>query len=138
MKKFKKIVAVLLAVATVAVIGSGMIAQAQEREKDYFDGFKVTYSSLGTERYTKSLTKLVTNRNAVVNLEKDNTSNWIMATVRNSDNASRGSVYIKEGTRKTFACSGTRNYKYKLGLKKTNSSGGTTAYLYGSWSPDAY
>jgi len=134
MKKFKKIVAVLLAVA---VIGSGALVTAQAREIGELNGFKVTYSSLGTERYTSYCIKAVTNRSAVVNLEKDNTSNWITATVRNSDNASRGSVVIKEGTRKTFACSGTKNYQYKLGLKKTYSSGSTT-YLYGSWSPDSY
>jgi len=44
MKKFKKLAVVLSALA---VIGSATVMTAQARDYGYFEGFKVTYSSLG-------------------------------------------------------------------------------------------
>lgn len=80
--------------------------------------------------------KAADNRDAVVNLKDDSGSAWVTCTVRNTDNAYRGSTELQRGTRKQFACTGKAYYDYKLGVRKKNNTGGGKVTINGSWSPD--
>jgi len=80
--------------------------------------------------------KTISNGDVVVKLAKDSGDAWITATLRNSDRDVRGTVDLQCGIRKEFASTGQAWYYYRLGLKKTNSTGGTSVVLNGSWSPD--
>lgn len=128
----KRIIATVLAIATISSIGA---IGASARQVGQFDNFTVTYS--GNEKFTSYLTKAVTGRKGVVNLENDSGSAWITATMRNSDGAYRGGVNLQRGTRKTFATTNAQaGYMYRLGLRKTNNTGGGSVTIKGSWSPD--
>ncbi|WP_314208181.1 hypothetical protein [Vagococcus salmoninarum] len=118
-----------------AVFFSSEVAFA--RQIGYFTNFKVDYSSTGQESLTGSRTKAVTNRRGAINLSDDTGSAWITATMRNSNGAYRGRTDVQRGKRATFATPGAEaTYNYRLGLKKTNNTGGGTVRITGSWSPD--
>lgn len=99
-----------------------------------FSNFTVTYS--GAEKFTAYRTKCHTNRAGAVNLSNDTGAAWITANMKNSKGEFRGGTTLKRGTRKTFSSSGTENYKYRLGLRKTDNTGGGSVTIKGSWAPD--
>lgn len=119
------------------VLSGSMNSQA--RRIGYMNNFTVVYgTSVNDEKFTDDLPKAVSNRDAVVNLENDNGTAWVTVTVRNSNNASRGSTNLQRGTRKEFDCTGQAYYNYKLGVRKRYNTGGGKVTINGSWSPDAY
>lgn len=89
-----------------------------------------------SEKYTDYEPKAADDRDAVVNLQEDSGTAWVTCTVRNLDNAYRGSTDLQRGTRKQFACTGKAYYYYKLGVRKKNNTGGGKVTINGSWSPD--
>lgn len=132
--KIKKILASVMAVATLSTAGA---ITASAREIGEFEDFTVTYS--GNEKFTSYLTKAVTDRDGVVNLSNDTGSAWITATMKNSNGVYRGGVTLQRGTRETFATlNALAGYLYRLGLRKTNNTGGGSVTITGSWSPDEY
>lgn len=55
--------------------------------------------------------------------------------MKNSNGVYRGGTTLQRGTRKTFSAVNAKvNYKYKLGLRKTNNTGGGIVTIKGSWS----
>lgn len=55
--------------------------------------------------------------------------------MKNSDGAFRGGTNVQRGKRKTFETVNAKvDYKYKLGLRKTNNTGGGKVTIKGSWS----
>lgn len=55
--------------------------------------------------------------------------------MKNSDNVYRGGTTVQRGKRATFtAVNAQVGYKYKLGLRKTNNTGGGKVTIKGSWS----
>lgn len=56
--------------------------------------------------------------------------------MKNSDGVYRGGCTVQRGKRAVFANTGSAGYAYKLGLKKTNNTGGGSVTIKGSWSPD--
>lgn len=120
----------------VCIISLGMLSYVGEvthaQEVRTFSGFKVTYS--GGEKFAPySLRK--SNTKAVVNLSNDTGTAWITATMKNSDGAFRGRTKVQRGKRKTFETVNAKvDYKYKLGLRKTNNTGGGKVTIKGSWS----
>ncbi len=52
------------------------------------------------------------------------------------DGASRGVVNVQRGKRQEFETTAKIGYIYRLGLKKTNNTGGGSVSIKGSWSPD--
>jgi len=97
-----------------------------------FTNFSVSYS--GAERYAPFSTRQ-SNTNAVVNLSNDTGTAWITANMKNSEGAYRGGTTLQRGTRKTFsAVNAQTGYQYKLGLSKTNNTGGGTVTIKGTWS----
>ncbi|HEX6593990.1 MAG TPA: hypothetical protein VF095_05310 [Bacillota bacterium] len=124
-----KSIAVLLMVIGLFVGASSTDA----RQVGQFSKFKLTYN--GGEKYTRYLTKSVTNRAGVLNLSNDTGSAWITGHMRNSNGKSRGSVQVQRGKRATFSNTGTANYLYRMGLSKTNPG---TVTIKGSWSPDTH
>ncbi|SDZ48387.1 hypothetical protein SAMN05421736_11449 [Evansella caseinilytica] len=130
MKRCKKITVLLLIILMVAGAGA-----TSAREIGSFSKFEVTYS--GPEKFTSYLVKEKTGRDGVVNLSNDTGSAWITATMRNSNGDYRGGVFLQRGTRETFeTTNAVANYKYRLGLRKTNNTGGGKVTIKGSWSPD--
>ncbi len=94
----------------------------------------MTYS--GGEKFTSYLFKETTSSQAVLNLSNDTGSAWITGQLRNSDGVSRGVVNVQRGKRETFSTSAQSGHKYRMGLKKTNNTGGGSVTIKGSWSPD--
>lgn len=130
----KRILATVLAMATISSAG---VVASSARQIGEFENFKVTYS--GNEKFTDYLTKAATGRDGVVNLSNDTGTAWITATMKNSDGVYRGGVTLQRGTRETFATTNAQGgYLYRLGLKKTNNTGGGSVTIKGSWSPDTY
>lgn len=119
---------------TMAFALASCIIPAQARSIGEFSNFKVTYS--GGERFTSYETKWKDEGNGVVNLKDDSGVAWITANMKNSDGVYRGGCTLQRGTRKVFETTGKAGYKYKLGLKKTNNTGGGSVVINGSWSPD--
>lgn len=107
---------------------------AYARNVGYFSNFTVTYS--GGEKFTDYVTKSNSGGKGVVNMNDDSGAAWITANMKNSDGQYRGGCTLQRGTRKTFTNSGKAYYKYKLGLSKTNNTGGGKVTIKGSWSPD--
>lgn len=107
---------------------------AGARQVGSFSNFTVTYS--GGEKFTSYLFKETTSSKAVLNLSNDTGSAWITGTVRNSEDGYRGDVTLQRGTRETFSTTAKSGYKYKMGLRKTNNTGGGSVTIKGSWSPD--
>ena len=99
-----------------------------------FSNFTVTYS--GGEKFTKAVSKYKDGGNGVVNMNNDSGAAWITANMKNSDGVYRGGCTLQRGTRKTFPNTGKAGYMYKLGLSKTNNTGGGRVTMNGSWSPD--
>lgn len=124
----------VVAISAFSIIVGGTLS-VQAREIGEFSSFKVTYK--GAEKFTGYLYKAVTNGNGVVNLSNDTGTAWITANMKNSDGVFRGGVNLQRCTRKEFSSTGTAGYKYRLGLKKTNNTGGDSVVIKGSWSPDA-
>ena len=88
---------------------------------------KLIIARLVKESLTGPRTKAVTNRRGAINLSDDTGSAWITATMRNSNGADRGRTNVQRGKRATFATPGAEaTYNYRLGLKKTNNTGGGT------------
>lgn len=132
--KVKNILITALAIATLTSAGTVSIYARQVGE---FENFKVTYK--GNEKFTNYLTKAVTGRKGVVNLSNDTGTAWITANMKNSNGAYRGGTTLQRGTRSTFNTPNAKaDYKYHLGLKKTNNTGGGSVTIKGSWSPDQY
>lgn len=128
----KKALVSVLVIATVSSVGA---INASARQIGEFKNFRVTYS--GSEKFTDYLTKAVTGRDGVVNLSDDTGTAWITANMKNSDGVYRGGVTLQRGTRATFATTNAEGgYMYRLGLKKTNNTGGGSVTITGSWSPD--
>ncbi|AOH55982.1 hypothetical protein ABE28_016590 [Peribacillus muralis] len=75
------------------------------------------------------------NTRGVVNLSNDSGSAWITATMKNSDGVYIGGTTVQRGKRATFSAVNCKvGYKYKLGLRKTNNTGGGKVTIKGSWS----
>lgn len=117
-----------------SLILGGLTIPASARQIGEFSNFTVTYS--GSEKYTGFLKKETTSTKAVINLSNDTGTAWITAQVRNSDGASRGVVNVQRGKRQEFETTAKNGYIYRLGLKKTNNTGGGSVTIKGSWSPD--
>ncbi|MBD8007619.1 hypothetical protein [Bacillus norwichensis] len=131
MRTLKKGKLLLVGVLSLGMLGyTGEETYAQEVKT--FTNFQVTYS--GAEKFTPySLRK--SNTKAVVNLKNDTGTAWITATMKNSEGAYRGGTNVQRGKRATFATKNAKvNYKYKLGLRKTNNTGGGKVTIKGSWS----
>lgn len=115
----------------------GNICTVLAREIGEFSNFTVKYS--GSEKYTSYVLKEATGRNGVVNLSNDTGTAWITANMRNADGAYRGGTQVQRGKRAEFVTSNAQgSYYYRLGLKKTNNTGGGQVTIKGSWSPDSY
>lgn len=126
--KLKKVVTVAaLGLTLLGTAGGDVLAQQVKS----FSGFTVTYS--GGEKFAPySLRE--DNTKAVVNLSNDTGTAWISANMRNSDNAFRGGTEVQRDTRKEFSTvNASVNYSYKLGLSKTNNTGGGEVTIKGSW-----
>ena len=121
----------LIGILTLGILGlSGEETSAQQVKT--FKNFTVTYS--GAEKFAPYSLRL-SNTKAVVNLENDTGTAWITATMKNSKGAYRGGTTLQRGKRKTFSAVNAKvNYKYKLGLRKTNNTGGGKVTIKGSWS----
>lgn len=105
--------------------------EANAQDPKEFKNFKVTYS--GGEKFAPYSVR-ESNTNAVVNLSNDTGTAWITATMKNSEGAYRGGTNVQRGKRTTFeAVNAQVNYKYRLGLKKTNNTGGGEVTIKGSW-----
>lgn len=131
--KIKKTLALVLTAATMMSCAS--ITASADRQIGNFSNFKVTYS--GAEKFTDYLLKYTTGSRGVVNLSDDTGTAWITATMKNSNGAYRGGVNLQRGTRATFeTTNAVAGYNYRLGLRKTNDTGGGTVTITGSWSPD--
>ncbi len=127
----------LVSVLAVGVISSASVITASARQIGEFSNFKVTYS--GNEKFTDYLLKFTTGLDGVVNLSDDTGTAWITANMKNSNGVYRGGVTLQRGTRATFATTNAQaGYEYRLGLKKTNNTGGGSVTICGSWSPDEY
>ncbi|WP_313538466.1 hypothetical protein [Enterococcus sp.] len=122
------------------VLGLVIIGTASEvnaRQIGEFSSFKVNYS--GSEKFTGYLTKATTGRNGVVNLSNDTGTAWITANMKNSEGAYRGGTTLQRGKRAEFKTSNAvAGYKYRMGMRKTNDTGGGSVTIKGSWSPDSY
>lgn len=108
------------------------------REIGEINNFTVYYETTEVgEKYTGWLKKDVSDKAAVINLEKTTANGkYVTVIMRNSKGERRGSTYLQVGTRKEFASTGTAGQKYRLGIRKTYNTDGLSATLYGSWSPD--
>lgn len=124
-----------IATAMALTLASGVVP-AEARSIGEFSDFTVKYSNSGAEKYTEYVSKFTNGGNAVVNLKNDTGSAWITANMRNSNGAFRGGCTVQRGKREKFANTGTAGYAYKLGLAKTNNTGGGKVTIKGSWSPD--
>lgn len=120
------------------IMSENAITMVQARQIEDFQSFVVCYRpSSNKEQYTGYLKKSKNGGKAVINLTDTNANGkTVIVTMRNDENAYRGRVKMKVGTRRTFATSGQKGYYYKLGIRKANNFKGTTAVLFGSWSPD--
>ena len=124
----KKIISFLA--LSVITLGLGNTAFATIGE---FSNFQVKYS--GTERFTSFETKEDTG-NGAVNLSNDTGTAWITANMRNSAGDHRGGAKLQRGTRVEFKTpKALPGYTYRLGLKKTNNTGGGVVTIKGSWKP---
>ncbi|MDR1567803.1 MAG: hypothetical protein LBS33_03915 [Streptococcaceae bacterium] len=57
--------------------------------------------------------------------------------MKNSEGAFRGGTEVQRGKRAEFATPNAQGgYYYRLGLRKTNNTGGGSVTIKGSWSPD--
>lgn len=133
MKRFFKRVSIVTAM-TLALTCN--IVPAEARSIGDINCFTVKYSNYGEEKYTPFVSKYTDGGNAVVNLKNDSGSAWITANMRNSNGAFRGGCNVQRGKREVFATTGKAGYAYKLGLAKTNNTGGGKVTINGSWSPD--
>ena len=124
------------AICLLCTLGVGMLSCGfgSAKKVDSFNEFQVTYS--GGERYTDYVEKDVTNRDGVVNLNRDSGSAWVTANMKDEEGNYYGGVTLQRGTRKTFASNGRKGQNYHLGIRKTNNTGGGTVKINGSWSPD--
>jgi len=132
-KSTKKIGLLLAMIVTVG----GITTPVSARGIGEFQNFKVTYS--GAEKYTGEVNKSVTGRKGAVNLSQDTGTAWITVNMRNRDLAFRGGTTVQRGKRATFATPNAQGgFWYKLGMKKTNNTGGGSVTIKGNWSPDEY
>lgn len=123
---------VLVVGMTLTVVVSTIPTYA--REIGTFQNFTVKYS--GGKKFTSFLSKSSNGGNGVVNLSNDTGTAWITAQMKNSEGAYRGGCTLQRGTRKVFSNTGKAGYVYRLGMRKTNNTGGGTVTIKGSWSPD--
>ncbi|MDR2833330.1 MAG: hypothetical protein LBV67_06425 [Streptococcaceae bacterium] len=129
----KKIAKVLL-LSSVLLVGATSVGA---RSIGTFSNFSVTYK--GGEKFTSYVTKATTGRAGAVNLSNDTGTAWISANMRNSEGAFRGGTNVQRGKRATFNTPNAQGgYWYRLGMRKTNNTGGGTVTIRGSWSPDSY
>ena len=123
----KILLAGILSLGTIAYVGEATHAQ----DVKTFSGFNVTYS--GAEKFAPYSVREADSK-AVVNLSNDTGTAWITATMKNSDGVYRGGTTVQRGKRATFnAVNAQVNYKYRLGLRKTNNTGGGNVTIKGSW-----
>ena len=122
--------------ATITLSLAGTVIPTYAKSVGKFSNFTVTYS--GGEKFTEPVSKWKNGGNGVVNLSNDTGTAWITANMKNSDGVYRGGCTLQRGTRKVFPNTGLANYKYKLGLSKTNDTGGGSVTIKGTWSPDEY
>lgn len=127
----------LVGALSLGILGSaGNTVSADEistfaNDAQKFTNFNVTYS--GAEKFAPYSVKKDAS-NAVVNLASDTGTAWITATMKNSEGAYRGGTNVQRGTRATFPSVNAQvNYKYKLGLRKTNNTGGGSVTISGTW-----
>ena len=130
--KIKKTIASLLICG--AVMGSmGVTASAR-----YIREFANISAVVGTDtKVSNNPLMKCGSTNAVFNYSGGNSSgdsSLVTATIRNSDNAYRGSCSADKGERKVFSTSASINYYYDLYVSKTYS--GSSILVSGSWSPD--
>lgn len=123
----------VLAMALVLSLAAGTVP-TYAKAVGTFSNFTVTYS--GGEKFTREVSKYKDGGNGVVNMNKDSGTAWITANMKNLNGVYRGGCTLQRGTRKTFPTTGSAGYLYKLGLSKTNNTGGGTVTINGSWSPD--
>jgi len=124
----KKVISCLA--LSVIILGLGNVAYATIGE---FSNFQVKYS--GGERFTGYETKDGTGVGAV-NLSNDTGTAWVTANMRNSGGAYRGGTQVQRGKRAEFVTTNAEpGYSYRLGLKKTNNTGGGAVTIKGSWKP---
>lgn len=133
MIKSKKMLGAVMALSLVMSMSISSVASATQ-DIGYLSKFTVTFS--GGEKLTEERVKTISNGDAVVNLSDSSGSAWISATLRNSDGAARGGVDLQCGKRQEFTSTGQAWYYYRLGLRKTNTTGGSSIVINGSWSPD--
>lgn len=128
MRKSKLVLTGLLSLGILRYAGT----ETQAQEVKTFTGYNVTYSGAG-KFAPYSLRK--SNTRGVVNLSNDSGTAWITATMKNSDGVYRGGTTVQRGKRATFSAVNCKvGYKYKLGLRKTNNTGGGKVTIKGSWS----
>ena len=134
MNKWKKVA--VFTMGSLMFLNLGMNT-AQARWIGNFSNFQVTYS--GGEAPTSFVGKSVTDRRGVVNLNGDTGTAWVTANMRNSAGAFRGGVTLQRNTRRTFATPNAQGgFAYRLGIRKTNNTGGGSVNITGSWSPDEF
>ncbi|MCK1991747.1 hypothetical protein GW626_15460 [Peribacillus muralis] len=128
MNKRKLIVTSLLSLGILGYAGT----ETQAQEVRSFSNFLVTYA--GAEKFApESLRK--SNTKGVINLSNDTGTAWITASMKNSDGVHRGGTSVQRGKRATFTTVKAQvGYKYRLGLRKTNNTGGGKVTIKGSWS----
>ncbi|KUF29640.1 MULTISPECIES: hypothetical protein [Lysinibacillus] len=128
MSKFKHVL--MVSALSLGFLGA-MNGEALAKDPQTFTNFTVTYS--GAEKFAPYSVRH-SDTDAIVNLANDSGTAWITATMKNSNDVYRGGTTLQRGERKTFAAvNAAVNHQYKLGLRKTNDTGGGSVTISGSW-----
>lgn len=132
-KKINKTVGVL-AMSSLLLVGGGNSVGAKEIGR--FSGFNVTFS--GVEKTTNDQEKHVTGRDAVVNLDNDTGSAWILVNMRKNTGELRGSTEVQRGKKEYIRLGNDskKGQRFYLGMKKKHNTGGGNVTIKGRWSPD--
>jgi len=125
----------IITVGILSMFAVGMFHPVAEARN--IGSINMTLSFGNGDLHTPLIGKTTNTRVGVVNLTGNNHSIWVVATMKNSANAHRGTVSMASNVRREFTqtSQAAAGYVYKLGLR-TTSSPVNAVRTTGSWSPD--